>query len=112
MTIDEMKNKIDEILSTTTSPEAAMLLSDLKRDLELYKSERDGGDFERDEKISELEKDVLNRDERIHDLEESNRKIVEKYSERVIFDEKKEDGEKEKTETVEYDGLIKKFETV
>lgn len=109
MTIDEIKEKIDNALRIENPSERAMLLSDVKGDLEVYKSERDGTELEKDGRIAELENDVAIRDERIHDLEDSNRRICEKYTAQII-DEPKEIEQIEQVEP--FGDLIMKFDTV
>lgn len=109
MTIEEIKAQIDEALKIEEPAERAMKLADVKRNIDLYKAERDGTEAEKDGRITELEEDVSNRDNRIAELEESNRRICEKYTAQILEPEPKK---KEETEEELYKDLIKNFETV
>lgn len=95
MTIDEIKGMVDDMSNTEEHAERRLKYVDIIKALDTYKDERDGTEAVKDTEIGDRDEVIRLRDERIRQLEDSNRRIVEEYGRAILKEDRRDDEEKE-----------------
>lgn len=96
MTIDEIKRMCDEMSNIEEHAERRIKYVDIVKALDTYKDERDGTESVKDTEIADRDEVIRLRDNRIKELEDSNRRIVEEYGRAILKDTKNDENEGEK----------------
>lgn len=109
MTTEELKNLIDDAATNPNNAEAVMTLADAKKGIDDLQAEHDSIVAEKDRAIAERDSKIEQQAARISELEEYNRRIVDKYV-RAEFTEVNDESEGKDNEPASFDNLIKKFD--
>ena len=109
MTAEELKNLIDDAATNPNNAEAVMTLADAKKGIDDLQAEHDSVVAEKDGIISERDSIIERQAKRITELEEYNRRIVDKYV-RAEFTESNDESEGKDYELANFNDLIKRFD--